>query len=74
MNDNVIHLLPAKEEAILRCYVTGSRQPVSFRKLYDAFISTHPDVDGRVHRALFWTSRFAPSSSVKISRQAERVR
>jgi hypothetical protein len=39
------------------------------------FISIHPDVDGRVHRALFWTSRFEPSipSSAKTSRQ-RRVR
>jgi len=35
MNDNVIHLLPAEEEAILHCYVTGLRQPGSFRKLYE---------------------------------------
>ena len=40
-----------------------------------SFISIHPDVDGRMHRALFWTSRFEPSipSSAKTSRQ-RRVR
>src|SRR5262249_26822032 len=52
MNDNVIHLLPAKEEAILRCYVTGSRQPASFRKLYDALeipvVDTIPGIISRL--------------------------
>ena len=56
MNDNVIHLLPAKEEAILRCYVTGARQPASFRKLYDALeipvVDTIPGIISRLQIAV----------------------
>ena len=35
MNDNIIRLLPVDEEAILRCYITGSKEPASFQQLYD---------------------------------------
>jgi hypothetical protein len=35
-DDNVIRLLPAEEEAILACYITGSQEPTSFEQLYDA--------------------------------------
>ena len=56
MNDNVIHLLPAEEEAILRCYVTGLRQPGSFRKLYDALeipvVDTIPGIVSRLQIAV----------------------
>jgi hypothetical protein len=34
--DNVISLLPAEEEAILACYLTGSKEPASFQHFYDA--------------------------------------
>jgi hypothetical protein len=34
--ENVVRLLPVEEEAILRCYVTGSKEPASFQQLYDA--------------------------------------
>ena len=36
MSDNLIRLLPSEEEAILACYVTGSKEPASFQQLYDA--------------------------------------
>ena len=36
MSDNVIRLLPAEEEAVLRCYVTDSEEPASLEELYDA--------------------------------------
>ena len=36
IEDNVIRLLPAEEEAILACYVTGSNERASFQRLYDA--------------------------------------
>ena len=36
IEDNVIRLLPAEEEAILACYVTGSKERASFQRLYDA--------------------------------------
>src|SRR5262249_37947956 len=36
MSNNVIRLLPPEEEAVLRCYVTGSEEPASLEQLYDA--------------------------------------
>ena len=35
MSANIIRLLPDEERALLECYVTGSKQPASFKKLFD---------------------------------------
>ena len=35
MSANIIRLLPDQEQALLACYVTGSKRPASFQKLYD---------------------------------------
>ncbi len=35
MSANIIRLLPDEEQALLACYVTGSKQPASFQELYD---------------------------------------
>ena len=31
MSANIIRLLPDQEQALLACYVTGSKQPASFK-------------------------------------------
>jgi hypothetical protein len=36
IEDNVIRLLPAEEEVILACYLTGSKELASFQQFYDA--------------------------------------
>lgn len=35
MSANIIRLLPDEERALLECYVTGSKQPASFKKLFE---------------------------------------
>ena len=35
MSANIIRLLPDEERALLECYVAGSKQPASFKKLFD---------------------------------------
>ena len=35
MSANIIRLLPDEERAFLECYVSGSKQPASFKKLFD---------------------------------------
>ena len=34
MSANIIRLLPDQEQALLACYVTGSKQLASFQELY----------------------------------------
>ena len=47
IEDNVIRLLPAGEEAILACYVTGSKERASFQRLYDAIeVPAADETDG----------------------------
>ena len=47
IEDNVIRLLPVEEEAILACYVTGSKEPTSFQQFYDAIeVPAADETDG----------------------------
>ena len=46
MSANIIRLLPDQEQALLACYVTGSKQPASFQELYDAMeVPTNAEPD-----------------------------
>ena len=46
MSANIIRLLPEQEQALLECYVTGSRQPASFQQLFDAMeVPDHAEPD-----------------------------
>ena len=46
MSANIIRLLPDQEQALLACYVTGSKQPASFQELYDTMeVPTNAEPD-----------------------------
>ena len=46
MSANIIRLLPDQEQALLACYVTGSKRPASFQKLYDTMeVPTNAEPD-----------------------------
>ena len=46
MSANIIRLLPDQEQALLACYVTGSKQPASFQQLFDTMeVPDHAEPD-----------------------------
>jgi hypothetical protein len=46
MSTNIVRLLPDQEQALLNCYVTGSKQPASFQQLFDTMeVPTNAEPD-----------------------------
>src|SRR5262249_17622351 len=46
MSANIVRLLPDQEQALLACYVTGTKQPASFQQLFDTMeVPTNAEPD-----------------------------
>ena len=52
MSANIIRLLLEQEQALLECYVAGTKQPASFQQLFDTMEVPTDAVPDRLQKGL----------------------